>query len=186
MNSLTGQLLVSMPQMDDPFFARSVVYIYAHTPEDGAAGLIVNKTVEGLTVSELCRRLQIITPAARNRSQPVHFGGPVQTDRALVLHSPDYRDQGTLRLGDEFAMTGTLDVLRAIGEGELPALAIVAVGYAGWGAGQLEGEIQANGWLSVTADKELVFDPDNAAKWHRALAKMGVSPELLSGHTGHA
>ena len=121
-----------------------------------------------------------------SRPQPVHFGGPVQTDSALVLHSPDYGGEGTLRIGREFAMTATLDVLRAIGQGDRPRQAIVAIGYAGWGPGQLESEIQANGWLSVAADTGLVFDSDNDSKWQRALAKLGVSPALLSGDIGHA
>jgi putative transcriptional regulator len=186
MSSLTGQLLVSMPQMEDPYFARSVVYIYAHSLDDGAAGVIVNKTIDGLTIDEFCARLKIGVTAHLNRALPVHFGGPVQTDRALVLHSSDYRGEGMVGVGNDFALTGTLDILRAIGQGAGPTLALLAIGYAGWGPGQLEREIQANGWLSVAADTELVFGPDNRAKWQRALAKLGVSPEFLSGDAGHA
>ena len=186
MSSFTGQLLVSMPQLLDQFFARSVVYICSHSQIDGAMGLIINKVVEWLTIDKLYAQLKI-EPAMRvSRSQAVHFGGPVQTGRAFVLHSPDYGDEGTLCIGAEFAMTATLDVLRAIGQGDRPRQAILAIGYAGWGPGQLDSEIQANGWLSVAADAGLVFDSDNDSKWQRALAKLGVSPELLSGDIGHA
>jgi putative transcriptional regulator len=186
MSSFIGQLLVSMPQMLDSFFARSVVFICAHSQDDGATGLIINKTVEGLTIDKLYAQLKIEPMMRISRPQPVHFGGPVQTGSALVLHSPDYGGEGTLHIGREFAMTATLDVLRAIGQGDRPRQAIVAIGYAGWGPGQLESEIQANGWLSVAADTDLVFDSENDSKWQRALAKLGVSPELLSGDIGHA
>ena len=186
MDSLTGQLLVSMPQMLDPFFARSVVFVCSHSPDDGAMGLIINKTVEDLTIEKLYARLKIEPLMQASRPQPVHFGGPVQTDRALILHSPDYNGEATLRIGADFALTGTQDALRAIGHGETPRRALLAIGYAGWGAGQLEAEIKQNGWLCVAADPELVFGSDNDGKWQRALAKLGVSPELLSGQLGHA
>jgi putative transcriptional regulator len=186
MISLTGQLLVSMPQLLDQYFARSVVYICSHSHDDGAMGLIINKAVEGLTIGQLYAQLKIEPAMCVSRSQPVHFGGPVQTGHAFVLHSPDYLGEGTLRIGHEFAMTATLDILRAIGQDDRPRQAILAIGYAGWGPGQIESEIQANGWLSVAADTGIVFDPDNDGKWQRALAKLGVSPELLSGDIGHA
>ena len=117
---------------------------------------------------------------------PVHFGGPVDPGRGFVLHSPDYREEGTLGIGDQFAMTATLDILRAIGKGEGPRQRLLALGYAGWAPGQLDAEIQANGWLSVDADAELVFDEAQESKWQRALAKLGVSPEMLSAEAGHA
>ena len=186
MHSLTGQLLISMPQMADQYFARSVVYVCSHSQDDGAMGLIINKTIEDLTIEKLYTQLEI-EPAMRvSRPEPVHFGGPVQTGRALILHSPDYEGEGTLRVGQDFALTATLDILRAIGQGEPPRQILLAIGYAGWGAGQLECEIQANGWLSVAADTGLVFAADNNSKWHRALAKLGVSPEFISDQTGRA
>ncbi len=186
MSSLTGQLLVAMPQMQDPRFARSVVYLCAHSGEAGAMGLVVNKTIDALTVDELYVHLKIEPVRPANRPQPVHFGGPVDPGRGFVLHSPDYREEGTLGIGDEFAMTATLDILRAIGKGEGPRQSLLALGYAGWAPGQLDAEIQANGWLSVAADTALVFDEADDNKWHRALAKLGVSPSMLSTDAGHA
>ncbi|HWD56809.1 MAG TPA: YqgE/AlgH family protein [Stellaceae bacterium] len=187
MSSLTGQLLVAMPQMQDPRFARSVVYLCAHSEEAGAMGLVVNKTIDALTMSELYAHLKIepMQPAP-NRPRPVHFGGPVDPGRGFVLHSPEYREEGTLGIGDDFAMTATLDILRAMGKGEGPRQSLLALGYAGWAPGQLDAEIQANGWLSVAADAELIFAADDDVKWQRALAKIGVSPEMLSGEAGHA
>jgi putative transcriptional regulator len=184
MPSLTGQLLVAMPQMADPFFDHSVVYLCAHSEEDGAMGLVVNKTLDALTIDELYAQLKI-EPTKRS-DQPVHFGGPVAPGQGFVLHSTDYREKGTLGIGDEFAMTATLDILHANSRGEGPRQGLVALGYAGWGPGQLEAEIGANGWLVVAADPSLVFETDDGSKWQRALAKLGVSPEMLSGESGRA
>ncbi|HET7085243.1 MAG TPA: YqgE/AlgH family protein [Rhizomicrobium sp.] len=184
MPSLTGQLLVAMPQMSDPFFDHSVVYLCAHGEETGAMGLVVNKTIDALSLDELYAQLKIEPVARSNR--PVHFGGPVAAGQGFVLHSADYRDEGTLAIGEEFAMTATLDILRAQSKGEGPRQGLVALGYAGWGPGQLESEIQANGWLVVDADPALVFETEDGSKWQRALAKLGVSPEMLSGESGRA
>jgi len=185
MSSLTGQLLIAMPQMADPFFERSVVYLCAHSPEEGAMGLIVNKRIDSLTMDGLYAQLKI-EPVTQSQPQPVHFGGPVATGHGFVLHSPDYREEATLNIGGEFAMTTTLDILRAKGKGEGPRRSLVALGYAGWGPGQLDAEIQANGWLLVSADTGLVFETEDDSKWQRALAKLGVSPEMLSGDSGRA
>jgi putative transcriptional regulator len=187
--SLTGQLLVAMPQMQDPRFARSVVYLCAHSGEAGAMGLVVNKTIDALTIDELYSHLKIEPGRQRtmaNRPLPVHFGGPVDPGRGFVLHSVDYREEATLGIGDEFAMTATLDILRAMGKGEGPRQSLLALGYAGWAPGQLDAEIHANGWLSVAADADIVFDEADDSKWQRALAKLGVSPEMLSTDAGHA
>jgi len=184
MPSLTGQLLVAMPQMSDPFFDHSVVYLCAHSPEDGAMGLVINKTIDALTLDQLYAQLKI-EPAARS-NQPVHFGGPVAPGQGFVLHSTDYREESTLGIGEEFAMTATLDILHARSRGEGPRQGLVALGYAGWSPGQLEAEIQANGWLLVAADPSLVFETEDDRKWQRALAKLGVSPEMLSGESGRA
>jgi putative transcriptional regulator len=186
MTSLTGQLLVSMPQMQDPFFERSVVYLCAHSPEEGAMGLVINKTIDTITIDDLYAQLKIEPVAGTDRVQPVHFGGPVATGQGFVLHSADYRDEGTLGLGADFAMTATIDILRATGRGAGPRQSLVALGYAGWGPGQLDAEIQANGWLLVAADTALVFDTQDNSKWQHALAKLGVSPEMLSGESGRA
>jgi putative transcriptional regulator len=184
-NSLTGQLLVAMPQMQDPRFARSVVYMCAYSGEAGAMGLVINKTIDALTLDELCAHLNI-EPARLNQDRPVHFGGPVDPGRGFVLHSTDYREEATLEIGGGFAMTATIDILRAISRGAGPRQSLLALGYAGWAPGQLDAEIQANGWLSVAADSELVFDDADDNKWQRALAKLGVSPEMLSAEAGHA
>lgn len=185
MKSLTGQLLIAMPQMMDPRFARSVVYVCAHSEDEGAMGLVVNKLVASLTMDELFTHLNL-DPSALGRSRPVHFGGPVEPGRGFVLHTADYREEATLVVGDGFAVTATLDILRAIGKGEGPRRSLLALGYAGWAPGQLDAEIQANGWLSVPADSDLVFDDDFEAKWQRALGKLGVDLTLLSTEAGHA
>jgi putative transcriptional regulator len=140
--------------------------------------------VESLTIDELYAQLKI--EPVTHRPQPVHFGGPVATGQGFVLHSTDYRDEGTLGIGAEFAMTATIDILRATGKGAGPRQSLVALGYAGWGPGQLDAEIQANGWLMVAADTGLVFEADDDSKWQRALAKLGISPEMLSGESGRA
>jgi len=186
MTSLTGQLLVAMPQMNDPFFEHSVVYLCAHSQDDGAMGLVINKTIDAITIDDLYEQLSIAPAARAAQPQPVHFGGPVATGHGFVLHSADYREEGTLGISGEFAMTATIDILRATGRGAGPRQSLVALGYAGWGPGQLDAEIQANGWLMVAADTGLVFDIDDASKWQRALAKLGVSPEMLSGEAGRA
>jgi putative transcriptional regulator len=185
MKSLTGQLLLAMPQMMDPRFARSVVYICAHSEEAGAMGLVVNKLLASLTMDELFTHLKL-EPAQLDRARPVHFGGPVEPGRGFVLHTAEYREESTLPVSDDFAVTATLDILRAIGRGEGPQRSILALGYAGWAPGQLDAEIQANGWLSVAADEELVFGDDRDSAWERALAKIGVSPSMLSIDAGHA
>ena len=185
MKSLTGQLLIAMPQMMDPRFARSVVYVCAHSEDDGAMGLVVNKLFEALTMDELFTQLKL-DPGALGRSRPVHFGGPVEPGRGFVLHTTDYREEASLVLGDDLAMTATLDILRAIGKGEGPRHSLLALGYAGWAPGQLDAEMQANGWLSVPADSDLVFDADFESKWQRALAKLGVDLTMLSTEVGHA
>ena len=184
MQSLAGQLLVAMPQMTDPRFARSVVYLCAHSEEAGAMGLVINKLLASLTMDELFAHLKL-EPSRLNEPRPVHFGGPVDPGRGFVLHSTDYNEEATLNVG-EFGVTATLDILRAIGKGEGPRHNLLALGYAGWAPGQLDSEIQANGWLSVAADESLIFDADLDGKWERALNKLGVSPSMLSTDAGHA
>jgi len=185
MKSLTGQLLVAMPQMMDPRFTRSVVYVCAHSGDEGAMGLVVNKLLASLTMDELFTHLHL-DPTRLNRTRPVHFGGPVEPGRGFVLHTADYREEATLIVGEEFAITATLDILRAIGKGEGPRRSLLALGYAGWAPGQLDAEMQANGWLHVDADETLVFDPNSKDKWQQALAKIGIDLTALSGDAGHA
>ena len=185
MKSLTGQLLVAMPQMMDPRFARSVVYVCAHSEEDGAMGLVVNKLLASLTMDELMTHLQL-EPGELSRTRPVHFGGPVEPGRGFVLHTPDYHEEATLAIGEQFAVTATLEILRAIGKGEGPRRNLLALGYAGWAPGQLDAEMNANGWLCVVPDTELVFESDIDTRWQRALAKLGVDLTMLSTDAGHA
>jgi putative transcriptional regulator len=182
LTSLTGQLLIAMPQMEDPRFSRSVVFICAHNA-DGAMGLVVNKTVEQPSMGELLKQLGIEGDGF-NRAR-VHFGGPVEAARGFVLHSTDYTEQATLVVGD-VGLTATMDILRAIGRGDGPRQRFFALGYAGWGPGQLEQEFVSNGWLHVPADPELVFGADLEHKWLLSLNKLGVSPSVLSSQAGHA
>ena len=183
--SLAGQLLVAMPQMGDPRFARSVIYMCAHSGDAGAMGLVINKVVGSLTMAELLAKLEI-EPGGLGKTRPVHFGGPVEPGRGFVLHTDDYREEATLPVADHIAMTATLEILRAIGQGRGPRLSLFALGYAGWAPGQLDAEIQANGWLSVAADEAIVFDADHDGKWRRALAKLGIDLSTLSSDAGHA
>src|SRR5437762_11105380 len=183
MKSLTGQLLVAMPQMMDPRFARSVVYVCAHSGDEGAMGLVVNKLMSSLTMDELFTHLKL-EPTRLNRARPEHFGGPVEPGRGFVLHTADYREEATLVVGEEFAITATLDILRAIGKGEGPRRSLLALGYAGWAPGQLDAEMQANGWLSVEADPELVFDDDDDGKWPRARGKLGAERTMMATDPG--
>ena len=185
MKSLTGQLLIAMPQMMDPRFARSVVYVCAHSENEGAMGLVINKLFEAVTMDELFTHLKL-DPGTEARSRPVHFGGPVEPGRGFVLHTTDYREDATLSVGDGIGVTATLDILRAIGKGEGPRRSLLALGYAGWAPGQLDAEMQANGWLSAPADADLVFDADFEGKWQRALGKLGIDLTLLSTEAGHA
>ena len=183
--SLTGQLLLAMPQMLDERFARSVVYVCAHSGEAGAMGLVINKLLGSLTMDELFAQLDI-SPSGGGGSRPVHYGGPVESGRGFVLHTADYNEDATLVVDDNIALTATLDVLRAIGQGRGPRRSLFALGYAGWAPGQLDAEIQANGWLSVPADDAIIFDPDHDQKWQRAMAKLGVDLTMLSSEAGHA
>jgi len=183
--ALTGQLLLAMPQMMDERFARSVVYICAHSGEAGAMGLVINKLLGSLTMGELFAQFDI-SPSGGVSSRPVHYGGPVEAGRGFVLHTTDYNEDATLVINDNIALTATLDVLRAIGQGRGPRRSLFALGYAGWAPGQLDAEIQANGWLSVPADDAIIFDPDHNQKWQRAMAKLGVDLTMLSSEAGHA
>ena len=181
---LTWHLLVAMPGMSDERFARSVVFLCAHS-EEGAMGIVINRELESLTFEELIEQLDL-KPGGTRVDLPVQAGGPVETGRGFVLHSVDYRHEGTLVVGEDVALTATVDILRAIAQGEGPRRRILALGYAGWSPGQLEAEIRANGWLNVAADADLVFDPALDEKWERAMAKIGVDARMLSTSGGHA
>ncbi|MHC8510186.1 MAG: YqgE/AlgH family protein [Rhodospirillales bacterium] len=177
-------MLVAMPGMQDKRFHESVIYLCAHS-DGGAMGLVVNRTLESLTFPDLLEQLNI-APSASCEQINVYFGGPVESGRGFVLHSPDYVQDSTMVVDGEVALTATVDILRAIADGAGPRQHILALGYAGWGPGQLDEEIRANGWLTVEADDELVFGGDLNGKWMRAMAKIGVDPRMLSDEAGHA
>ena len=182
---LTGKFLVAMPGMGDPRFERSVILVCAHSDE-GAMGIIVNKPVEEVTFAGLLEHLNI-PRAPDGRDIAVHFGGPVERGRGFVLHSRDYRGgAATMKIEGGFGMTATLDVLEALARGEGPHRALLALGYSGWGPGQLEGEIARNDWLTAEADAALVFADDDGGKWRGALKSLGINPLTLSGTAGRA
>ena len=181
---LPGHLLVAMPGMPDPRFAKTVIYMCAHNAE-GAMGLVINRAMEDISFSDMLEQLGIEFGAEANRIS-VQFGGPVEQGRGFVLHSPDYTHESTLLVEGGVSLTATVDILKVMAEGEGPDKSLLALGYAGWGPGQLDTEILQNGWLSVEADPDIVFDPDLDAKWQKALAKLGIDLSLLSEEAGHA
>jgi len=182
---LDGKLLIAMPGMGDPRFERSVVFMCAHSDE-GAMGLIVNKPAAELRFVDLLEQLGIKTGGAPIITS-VHFGGPVEHARGFVLHSPEYEvEESSLRVSPDFSMTATIDILRDIASGAGPDRALLALGYAGWAPGQLESEIQANGWLTAAADPELVFGDRDGGKWEAALRSLSIDPMLLSAGGGRA
>lgn len=185
MMDLSGKLLVAMPGMGDPRFEKCVIFVCAHS-DDGAMGLIVNKPAPEVQFSDLLDQLNI-TDVAGGANIRVHFGGPVEHGRGFVLHSADYATGGTtLQVDERIGMTGTLDILEDIARGSGPSQSILALGYAGWGPGQLEEEILQNGWLTCDAPLDLIFSGDNDAKWGGALRTLGVDPMTLSAVAGRA
>ncbi len=185
-HDLTGKLLIAMPGMEDPRFAGAVIFLCVHSPTQ-SMGLIINKPMEEITFADLMAQLEIPkrgTPPAT----PVCFGGPVEMRRGFVLHSLDYppRGEDALRVDHRFAMTGTLDILEDIAGGRGPQRALLALGYAGWGEGQLEAEIQRNDWLTADATPELVFDQSMDRKWEAGVQSLGINPLMLSSEAGHA
>jgi len=148
-------------------------------------GLVVNKTIDSVTLQELLEKLKVPCEGLKGAAR-VHAGGPVEEGRGFVLHSDDYLEENSLVVGNHLALTATLDILRAMGRGEGPRRSLLALGYAGWGPGQLDAEMQANSWIHVPADEAIVFDEHLGDKWQRALAKLGIDPLSLSGDAGHA
>jgi putative transcriptional regulator len=189
---LDGQLLIAMPVMSDRRFARSVIYMCAHSAQ-GAMGLIVNQRAPHISFAELLGQLSIESDAAPEGLRPrpidveVHVGGPVETGRGFVLHSSDYfAADSTLTIDEDVSLTATVDILRAIASGKGPRRAMLALGYAGWRPGQLEDEIQANGWLHCPSDLDLLFDRNLDQKYEQALSKLGIDPSHLVSDAGHA
>jgi len=184
---LNGRLLIAMPTMTDPRFEKTVVLICHHTPET-AMGIVLNKPMGGVSFEGLLKQLKVETPEGIHVPDlPVHFGGPVQPSRGFVLHSDDYRiDNATLAVTQGIALTATMDVLKALSTGDGPEHALFALGYAGWGAGQLESELQANAWLIGEPDPTLVFGGNLDRIWTMALARIGVDPGMMSEDSGRA
>lgn len=181
---LAGQLLIAMPHMQDPNFAGSLICLCAHSPE-GAMGLILNQPIPRLSFEALLKQIGV-EPLPPQRSIRLVNGGPVEEGRGFVLHSAEWQAEGSMRVTGEVALTASLDVLKAIAGGGGPRQGLLALGYAGWGAGQLEREIARNDWLHVAPDEDLIFGGPDQTRWRRALAKLKVDPLLLSGVAGRA
>jgi putative transcriptional regulator len=189
---LDGQMLIAMPAMSDERFARSLIYVCAHSSE-GAMGIVVNQPAQNIRFPDLLVQLEVIPASERielpGRAEGVTVlkGGPVETGRGFVLHSADFFiENSTLPIDEGICLTATLDILKAIAHGDGPVSAVLALGYAGWAPGQLEEEIQQNGWLHCAADAELIFGRDTDAKYGRALRKIGIDLGMLSSESGHA
>ena len=183
-SSFVGQVLLAMPAMSDPRFERSVIYVCAHNAE-GAMGIVINKTLDSIDFHELLDELDIPTDE-KSQDIAVHFGGPVENQRGFVLHSSDYQHSETLFVDEKVGLTATVKVLRDLASGDGPAQSILALGYAGWGPGQLESEFQEDSWLSVPASDALLFEIANDDKWERAFNSIGVDLSVLSGSSGRA
>ncbi len=181
---LTGQLLIAMPAMDDERFAQSVILMCAHTTE-GAMGIVLNRPLAKPSFEALLSQLDV-QPTPPARQIRLCQGGPVDHGRGFVLHTNDWVGDGSLRVDDKLALTASLDVLQEIASGRGPKEGLLALGYASWGPGQLDREIQDNVWLSAPAPVELLFDADYDSKWRRALGILRIDPLLLSGAAGHA
>ena len=181
---LTGQLLIAMPQMEDSRFSRSVIYMCVHN-QDGAMGLMVNRLADDMTFPDLLEQVGV-ERGPETASLPIHIGGPVETGMGFVLHTSDYEQANTIKVSDAISLTHTIEILKDIAGGRGPRQVLLALGYAGWGAGQLDNEIQANSWLNVPADEALLFGDAQQDKWERSIAKLGIDISLLSGQAGHA
>jgi putative transcriptional regulator len=186
--NLTNHFLIAMPNMVDPYFAKSLTYICEHN-EQGALGLVVNRPIE-MTLGALFERLSLPLGSADLGSEPVYFGGPVQTERGFVLHERQGEESpytSTLAIpGGGLEMTTSKDVLEAMSNGAGPRRVLVTLGYSGWGAGQLEDEIGRNGWLNVNASPEVIFDTPIEQRYDKALSLLGIDPRMLSQEAGHA
>jgi putative transcriptional regulator len=189
---LDGQMLIAMPSMRDERFARTLIYICAHSSE-GAMGIVVNQPAANINFADLLVQLEVIQDTdliqlpRRAGAVQVLRGGPVEPGRGFVLHSSDFFiENSTLPIDDGICLTATLDVLKAIAKGDGPNSALLALGYAGWAPGQLETEIQENGWLHCSADPDLIFGGDLVHKYERALKKLGIHAGMLSSEAGHA
>jgi len=190
-HSLRGQVLIAMPNIGDPRFEKSLIYICAHSA-DGAMGFMVNRALERPSLPDFLEQLSIINEREKAAlpeqivASELFCGGPVEPGRGFVLHSPDYHSEATLEVDSDISLTATLEVLRAMAVGKGPQRAIIALGYSGWAGGQLEEEIVANGWLTAQCGSDLIFGSDHDLKYERAMRTLGVDPLLLSTQAGHA
>ncbi len=182
--SLTNHFLIAMPQLEDPNFFHSVTYICQHSDE-GAMGIIINQPLE-MNLEEILAQLEIGNDDQTLGAQPVYFGGPVQQDRGFILHRPRRNWEGTLFVSDDIALTTSSDILKDIAQHRGPRQSLVALGYAGWGEGQLEQEMAQNAWLSVPASADIIFDTPVERRWHAATALLGIDVDQLSEDIGHA
>lgn len=181
---LVGQLLLSMPGMSDPRFERAAIAMCVHDA-DGALGLMVNRVYDGVTVRKLMEQLDI-DPGVTPEDAIVHAGGPVEPGRGFVLHTLDYNRDATLQVADIWGLTATLDILKAIAAGQGPRKWLMALGYTGWGEGQLDAELTRHGWMAAAGDRAILFDTPIDERWPRAFAMIGVDPGRLSPHAGRA
>ena len=181
---LTNQFLIAMPGLEDPNFFHSVTYICEHNDE-GALGLVINRPLD-MQLGEIFQHIKIDNAAPDARRIPVHLGGPVQQDRGFVLHEPLGNWEATLKVTDNIGITSSMDILDAIARNEGPEHRLVALGYAGWGAGQLEQEMADNAWLSGPSNAEILFDTPDDERWKAAAALLGIDLDLLTGDAGHA
>lgn len=182
---LLGKLLIALPGMPDKRFAKSVIFMCSHS-DQGAMGLIVNKPFEGLSFRELVERLDV-SVTSNTPDPPILFGGPVSTGQGFVLHSSDFANgEATMSVTSEISLTASIDILRAIAEGRGPEKSLFALGYAGWGPGQIEDELSSNGWIHCDAEKGILFDLNCDDKWRAALATLGADISGLSAEAGRA
>lgn len=182
--NLSHHFLIAMPAMQDPYFAKTLTYICEHS-DQGAMGIVVNRPIS-LTVGELFEQVKLPLQDAERGREPVHFGGPVQTDRGFVLHEPKGHWQSTLAINDKVVLTTSKDILQAVGEGSGPDCLLITLGYAGWEQGQLEDELAQNAWLTVPADEHILFDLPAEERYAAAMSKLGVDYATLSEDAGHA
>ena len=182
--SLSGHFLIAMPAMPDPRFERSVIYMCAHSPSL-TMGIVVNKVLDNLSFTDILEQFEIEGETFGDELR-IHFGGPVETSRGFVLHSADYKQDDTLVVDDQVALTTSINVLRHIAAGKGPRKYLLALGCAGWAPGQLDTEIQSNGWLHAPADLDIIYDTANTNKWNRAVSNLGFDIGKLSNEAGHA
>ena len=181
---LAGRLLIALPAMLDPRFSQSVIYLCSHN-ERGAMGLIVNQIMDAVNFRDMLEAMNIKVDHAQPKRQ-VHFGGPVEAERGFVLHSADYSCEGTLEIKDGVSLTATRDILQLIASGTGPKNSLFALGYAGWGPGQLDAEIQGNSWMFGVPEAEILFGKKHAQKWSLATSRAGIDLSALSSESGNA